>query len=93
VKTPMKTTIEISMYPLNADYKPPIKAFVRQLRAHDGIEIVTNQMSTQVRGEFDVVTAAVNACMKEAMANNAKVVFVTKWLNGDLEIGHLPEID
>jgi len=89
----MKTTIEMSMYPLDADYKPAIKAFVRKLRGYSELEIVTNQMSTQVRGEFDVVTAAVNACMKEAMTSNAKVVFVTKWLNGDLEIGELPEID
>ena len=89
----MRTTIEISMYPLDADYKPAIKAFVLKLRDYSALEIITNQMSTQVRGEFDVVTTAVNACMKEAMANNAKVVFVTKWLNGDLEIGELPEID
>ena len=89
----MKTTIEISMYPLDADYKPAIKAFVLKLRDYSELEIVTNQMSTQVRGEFDVVTTAINACMKEAMASNEKVVFVTKWLNGDLEIGQLPEID
>ncbi len=93
MRTPMRTTIEISMYPLDADYKPAIKAFVLKLRDYSDLEIVTNQMSTQVRGEFDVVTTAVNACMKEAMVNNAKVVFVTKWLNGDLQIGQLPEID
>jgi len=89
----MKTTIEISMYPLDADYKPAIKAFVLKLRDYSELEIVTNQMSTQVRGEFDVVTTAINACMKAAMASNEKVVFVTKWLNGDLEIGQTPEID
>ena len=89
----MKTTIEISMYPLDADYKTPIKAFVRQLRDQPAIEIVTNQMSTQVRGDFDVVTQAVNTCMKSTMESQAKVVFVTKWLNGDLDIARLPEID
>jgi uncharacterized protein YqgV (UPF0045/DUF77 family) len=89
----VKITMEISMYPLDADYKPAIKAFVRGLREYDGLQLVTNQMSTQVRGEFDAVTAAVNACMKSSMEQSAKVVFVTKWLNGDLDIGRLPEID
>ncbi|MFW2405278.1 MAG: YkoF family thiamine/hydroxymethylpyrimidine-binding protein [Gammaproteobacteria bacterium] len=89
----MKITLDISMYPLNADYKPSIKAFVRQLRDHGNIEIVTNQMSTQVRGEFDAVMAAVNACMKQSMTGDDKVIFVTKCLNGDLEIQRLPRID
>lgn len=89
----MNITLEMSMYPLDADYKSPIKAFVRELRGHDGLEIVTNQMSTQLRGDFDVVMKAVNACMKQAMADNDKVVFVTKCLNGDLEITRLPQID
>ncbi|MFQ5636121.1 MAG: YkoF family thiamine/hydroxymethylpyrimidine-binding protein [Gammaproteobacteria bacterium] len=89
----MIITLEISMYPLNADYKPAIKAFVRQLGGHDGLQIVTNQMSTQVRGEFDTVTGAVNACIKKTMAGNDKVVFVTKCLNGDLDISRLPDLD
>ena len=66
----MNITVEISMYPLDADYKPPIKAFVRRLREHPGLETRTNQMSTQVRGEFDAVMGAVNACMKQSMADN-----------------------
>jgi len=89
----MKITLDISMYPLNAEYKPPIKTFVRQLRQHAQLEIVTNQMSTQVRGDFDAVMTAVNACMKQAMADNDKVVFVTKCLNGNLDISRLPDID
>jgi uncharacterized protein YqgV (UPF0045/DUF77 family) len=89
----MKITLDISMYPLDADYKPPIKSFIRDLRSHAGIELVTNQMSTQVRGEFDVVMSALNECMKGAMANNEKIVFVSKCLNGDLDISRAPDID
>ncbi len=89
----MNITVEISMYPLDADYKPPIKAFVRRLREHTGLETRTNQMSTQVRGEFDAVMGAVNACMKQSMADNDKVVFVIKCLNADLDIARTPDID
>ena len=30
---------------------------------------------------------------KDVMARESKVVFVMKWLNGDLDIERLPEID
>ena len=63
------------------------------LRGHDGIELVTNQMSTQVRGEFDAVMHAVNSCMKQTMIDFERVVFVTKCLNADLDIGRNPDID
>jgi len=89
----MTIPLDISMYPLDADYKTPIKSFIRDLRSHAGLELVTNQMSTQIRGEFDAVMGAVNACMQRSMAGNDKVVFVSKCLNGDLDIARAPDID
>ena len=89
----MMITVEMSLYPLDADYKPVIRAFIHELRTHDGIETVTNQMSTQVTGQFDDVMPAVTACIKQSMAANAKVVFVTKFLNTGLEIGRTPDLE
>jgi len=86
-------TAEISMYPLDADYKPAIRAFIHELHTHIGIETVTNQMSTQVRGEFDAVMPAVTACVRKAMSENDKVVFVTKFLNAGLEIKRTPDLE
>ncbi len=88
----MQITIDVSMYPLDQDYKPPIKDFIRQLCRCSGIELVTNQISTQVRGDFDAVTAALNACMKQTMQGDSKAVFVTKYINADLEIQRAPDI-
>jgi len=89
----MKITVDISLYPLNSDYLPAIKAFIRRLRGFDGLELVTNQLSTQVRGEFGQVTTALNSCMHDSMQSGQKMVFVTRYLNSDLEIGRLPDID
>lgn len=89
----MKITVDISMYPLDADYKPAIKSFIRKLRACDGLTLVTNQMSTQINGEFDAVTGALNRCIRESMNEQDKVVFVTRYLSADLDITRLPEID
>ncbi len=89
----MIITVELSMYPLDADYKPAIRAFIHELRSQNGIETVTNQMSTQIRGEFDDVMPAVTACLKKSMADNDKVVFVTKFLNAGLEITQTPDLE
>ena len=88
----MQITIDVSMYPLDQDYKPPIKDFIRQLHRCSELVLVTNQISTQVRGEFDAVTAALNACMKQTMQGGSKVIFVTKYINADLEIERAPNI-
>ena len=88
----MKITVDISMYPLDADYKPAIKAFIRRLRGFAGLTLVTNQMSTQVNGEYDDVTTALNECMRESMEQQGRVVIVAKYLSADLDISRLPRM-
>ena len=85
--------MDISMYPLDAEYKPAIKAFIRRLRTFEGLTLVTNQLSTQINGSFDAVTEAVNSCIHQSMQEQNKVVFVARYLNADLDIARLPDID
>jgi uncharacterized protein YqgV (UPF0045/DUF77 family) len=89
----MKITVDISMYPLDQNYVTPIKAFIGRLREFPDIEMLTNQLSTQLTGEFASVTTALNTCMAESMAQNGRVVFVTRYLNTGLEIGRMPRLD
>ena len=89
----MRITVDISMYPLDADYKPAIKTFIKQLRTCAGLTLVTNQLSTQINGEFDAVSSAVMRCIHDSMQAQAKVVFVARYLNSDLDIARLPDID
>lgn len=88
----MKITADISMYPLDPGYGTPIIAFIRDLREQPGIEVVTNAMSTQLRGEFDAVTGALATCMRRRMAEDRTVVFVTRFLNLDLPITEAPDL-
>jgi len=89
----MRITAEISLYPLKQDFVIEIKEFITALRAIDPtLEIVTNQMSTQLRGEFDAVTGAISRCMRDTMAGDGTSVFVIKYLSADLDIGNLPKI-
>ena len=43
----MDIAVELSLYPLNADYIPPIKDFIDRLNAHSQLKVVTNSLSTQ----------------------------------------------
>jgi len=88
----MNITAEMSLYPLRDGPVPEIIDFIRTLRAQEGIEIVSNQLSTQLRGNFEAVTGAINRCMRRAMEAPNTVVLVVKYLNVDLEIGRAPTL-
>ena len=82
----MKTTIEISNYPLNADYIPPIKDFIDRLNLNKNITIKTNATSTHIVGEFDEVMTIVQKEIKTSFEKYGKMIFVMKVLNGALDI-------
>ena len=88
----MRITAEISLYPLRENFVEEIKGFIRELREHPGLEVITNQMSTQLRGDFDAVTGAVQDGMRRCMQAQGSMVFVVKYLNADLDISGTPQI-
>jgi len=89
----MRITADISLYPLKEPFVPRIKEFILALRACDGLEIVTNQLSTQVCGEFDRVTEAIAHCMRIALEREGTAVLIVKYLNADLPIATAPVIE
>jgi uncharacterized protein YqgV (UPF0045/DUF77 family) len=89
----MRITVEISLYPLNEAFVGDIREFILQLRQEAGLEIRSNQMSTQIRGDYDDVTSALNRCMRYSMEKTGSVVFVVKYLNADLDISTAPDIE
>jgi uncharacterized protein YqgV (UPF0045/DUF77 family) len=88
----MNIVAEMSLYPLKDGPVPDIIVFIREMRKQEGIEIVSNQLSTQLRGEFEAVTGAINRCMRKVMGASNTVVLVVKYLNVDLEIGRAPSL-
>jgi uncharacterized protein YqgV (UPF0045/DUF77 family) len=89
----MRITVDISMYPLNEAFVGDVKDFILRLRREPNVEVLTNQLSTQLRGEFDAVTEALNRCMRVSMEKSGSVVFITKFLNADLDISTPPKIE
>ena len=80
----MRVAVDISLYPLADDFLPPIKDVIERLNANSSVEIVTNAMSTQIRGEYDEVMAALNQEIKTTFEQSPKAVFVIKILNNPL---------
>jgi uncharacterized protein YqgV (UPF0045/DUF77 family) len=77
----MKVAADISLYPLDADFIPPIKDVIERLNAHPELEVVTNPMSTQVRGEYADVMAALTTEIGTTFERVPKAVFAIRILN------------
>jgi hypothetical protein len=76
----MEIGIDISLYPLNADFIPPIEDFINRLN-HDGrFKVITNSMSTQIFGRYEDLLDALTREMRVSFEAAAKAVFVLKVL-------------
>jgi uncharacterized protein YqgV (UPF0045/DUF77 family) len=76
-------SVEISYYPLNEAYKPPIKDFILRMKSYENLSIRTNTMSTQVFGEYqEVMGALTNEIQKSFDLPHS--IFVLKIINADL---------
>lgn len=78
----MKTSVEISYYPLMEEYKTPIKKFIETLKEDARITVKSNSLSTHVFGEYDDVMAVITACIKDAFELPSSI-FVLKIMNLD----------
>ncbi len=88
----MRITAELSLYPLRDEFVSGIKAFIGELRAAPGVEVQSNQMSTQVRGDFEAVNAAIQRAMRGHFEQGRPASLVVKYLNADLPIGQAPDV-
>ena len=72
------------MYPLaENEYKKHIWSFVELLKKEPAIRVVTNGMSTQVFGEYDLATSTVMAAMKQVHTKAQATVFIFKVIGSD----------
>ncbi len=78
----MRAAVEISMYPLTGDFRPPIQAFIDRLNTHEGLVVKTNALATQIWGPLDRVMGILTEEMSRSAANPAQLVFVMKVLPG-----------
>ena len=78
----MRAAVEISMYPLTPDYRPPIQAFIDRLNTYPGLTVRTNALATQIWGELDHIMKLLTQEMTRSAGDAAQLVFVIKVLPG-----------
>ena len=80
----MKTSVEISYYPLNQEFIPHIKDFIDRMNLYPQLVIRTNTMSTQVFGKYREIMNALTLEIEKSF-QLPHSVFVIKIINADLE--------
>lgn len=83
----MRIAVDISLYPLSDNFMEPIKDIIGRLASHADIEVITNPMSTQIRGEYDVVMQVLQEEIKTSFEHLPKAVFAIKVLNNPVSDG------
>jgi uncharacterized protein YqgV (UPF0045/DUF77 family) len=74
----MEIAVELSLYPLQEEPVPQIKDFIDRLNAVGGVRVITNSLSTQVVGPFDLVFAALAREIKTTFGQVDRSVVVLK---------------
>ena len=80
----MRVAVDISLYPLSSEFLTPIKDVISRLNSHPSLEVETNPMSTQIRGEFDDVMRAMQQEIKTTFEDVPKAVFAIRILNNPM---------
>ena len=78
----MRTAIEISLYPLDQQYIPPIQDFIDRLNTYPELSVTTNAMSTQIAGEHHRIFEILAKETATSFSQEGRKVFVMKVLGG-----------
>jgi uncharacterized protein YqgV (UPF0045/DUF77 family) len=78
----MIMTAEITMYPFQEDFIPPIKAFIEKLGTADMLQVDTYPTCTVLVGEYDVIMDVLKESMAWSHRESGKAVFVSKFILG-----------
>jgi uncharacterized protein YqgV (UPF0045/DUF77 family) len=78
----MIITVEVSMYPLQENYKDPITAFIERLHTYAGLRINTTATATTVTGEYQTVMRMFSEMLEWSYNTYGKAVYVTKFIPG-----------
>jgi uncharacterized protein YqgV (UPF0045/DUF77 family) len=82
----MDVAVEISLYPLQQDYLPAIRAFMARLRCEPELRVESTSMSTHIVGDYERVMQLLSRELRGALRGADRSVVIVK-LIGPLEAG------
>ncbi len=74
----MEISVDISMYPLQKEFEAPILAFIAMLEKEQSVEVVRNELSTQVHGDYKTIMALLEKEMFSVFTEIPDSIFVLK---------------
>jgi uncharacterized protein YqgV (UPF0045/DUF77 family) len=80
IRASMNIAVEISMYPLAAEYLPVIQDFIDRVKANENLQVLVNTMSTQIHGDIEEVFGTLQREIRVSFEDGPRAVFVTKIL-------------
>ena len=80
----MELSVEVSLYPLQQEYIPVIRAFIDRVNTYDGLKVITNDMSTQIFGDYDLIMDVMRDEIRKSFEQFGRSVFVCKFIDGNL---------
>ena len=89
----MRVTAEMSLYPLQGQPLEKILAFIETITSDSRLEVVVNQLSTQVRGELGIVMSTITTAIERSFGYGGAQALVLKILNADLPINEPPLLE
>jgi uncharacterized protein YqgV (UPF0045/DUF77 family) len=89
----MRVTAEMSLYPLGQQPIDKILAFIETVQNDGRLEVVVNQLSTQVRGELRDVMGVLTNAIERSFGAGGSQALVLKVLNADLPIARPPVLE
>lgn len=78
----MQLSVELTMYPLQDDYRSKIKAFLDRLATTSAVKRATYPTCTLLTGDYDEVMTLLSRMMKWSHETLGKAVFMAKFLPG-----------
>jgi uncharacterized protein YqgV (UPF0045/DUF77 family) len=74
----MQVSVDISLYPLQESYLEPIVAFIEAVENVEGVDVVRNELSTQLHGEYETIMSLLTKEVYATFEANPHAVFTIK---------------
>ena len=79
----MEISVDISLYPLQKEFEAPILAFIAMLEKEKSVEVVRNELSTQVHGDYKTIMALLEKEMFSVFTDIPDSIFVLKFVGNN----------
>lgn len=79
----MEISVDISMYPLQEEFEAAILAFIVMLEKEERVEVVRNELSTQVHGDYKVIMGLLEKEMFSVFTEIPHSIFVLKFVGNN----------